>query len=339
MNLEKLLFTNDVSPCHNILNMQQIQSKKESSPIKVLYFLLFLPLLISITSSTEAQTVKGSWFGKGEVMLEGQNNNYLLELILKQKGTKVEGILGYYYKSFYQTYFVTGKYNPKTRAVTIKDFPIIYFNANTIETAVHCTMNLETTLSVTSLKSSLKGYFISNDDYKYLCPVVNLSLYRDENDNTDSALLAAKAMQKYWEPNKDVTVEKTIVQERKPVQFQTEIKKFNARKYNYIKDITVSSDSLRISLFDNGYIDGDTVSIFYNKVPIIRKQGLSAEGQNFYLVLDKSVKEHELSMFSENLGSIPPNTALMIINDGVNRYEVFLTSTLTTNGIIRIRTK
>jgi len=339
MYLEKLLFTDDVSHCHNILNMQQIQSKKESRLFCVFFFLLFLQLFIGNPSSVEAQTVKGSWFGKGEVMLEGQNNNYLIELMLKQNGTKVEGVLGYYYKNFYQTYFVTGKYNTKTRTVTIKDFPIIYFNANTIETAVHCTMNLETILSITALKSSLKGYFISNDDYKYLCPDLNLSLYRDENDNTDSALLAAKAMQKYWESSKDVTVEKIIVPERKPVQFQTEIKKFNARKYNYIKDITVTSDSLRISLFDNGYVDGDTVSIFYNKVPIIRKQGLSAEGQNFYLVLDKSVKEHELSMFAENLGKIPPNTALMIINDGVNRYEVFLSSTLTTNGIVRIRTK
>lgn len=333
------MIIDDVSLRHNILNMQQIQSKKTSSLPYILSFLLFFQLLIGIQSSAVSQTVKGSWFGKGEVMLDGQNNNYLIELILKQKGTKIEGVLGYYYKNFYQTYFVTGKYNPKTRAVTIKDFPIIYFNANTIETAVHCTMNLETTLSVTALKSSLKGYFISNEDYKYLCPELNLSLFRDENDNTDSALLAAKAMQKYWEPSKDVTVEKTIAPIRKPVQFQTEIKKFNARKYNYIKDITVTSDSLRISLYDNGYIDGDTVSIFYNKVPIIRNQVLSAEGQNFYLVLDKSVKEHEISMFAENLGTIPPNTALMIINDGFNRYEVFLTSTLTTNGIVRIRTK
>ena len=319
--------------------MQQVFLQKKSNRSKVFYFVLFLQFFMGFQIVSFAQSVKGSWFGKGEVILAGENNNYLIELILKQKGSKVEGMLGYYYKNFYETFIIQGKYNTKTREVSIKDFPIIYYNANSIENAVNCTMNLQTILSVSSLNSSLKGYFISHDDYKYLCPDLTLSLYRDDNHNTDSALLAAKAMKKYWEPSKEISIEKPIFAEKKPIEFQTELKKFNARKSIYIKDIEVSTDSLRITLFDNGYIDGDTVSIFYNKIPIIKKQGLSAEGQNFYLILDKSQKEHELSMFAENLGKVPPNTALMVINDGVNRYEIFMTSTLNSNGIIRIRTK
>jgi len=312
---------------------------KKPSGLRLFYFVLFIHLFLVFSIVSSAQTVKGSWFGKGEVILNGQNNNYLIELILNQKGAKVDGILGYYYKNFYQTFLIHGNYNVKTREVTIKDFPIIYYNVNSVENAVSCTMNLQTTLSVSSLKSSLKGYFISNEDYKYLCPDITLSLFKDENDNTDSALLAGKAIQKYWEPAKDVSIEKTIFIAKQPIEKELEVKKLNARKNNYIKDIFVETDSIRITLFDNGYIDGDTVSIFYNKVPIIKKQGLSAEGQNFYLVLDSTQKEHELSMFAENLGKVPPNTALMVINDGINRYEIFMTSTLNSNGIVRIRTK
>jgi len=312
---------------------------KKPSGLRLFYFVLFIHLFLVFSIVSSAQTVKGSWFGKGEVILNGQNNNYLIELILNQKGAKVDGILGYYYKNFYQTFLIHGNYNVKTREVTIKDFPIIYYNVNSVENAVSCTMNLQTTLSVSSLKSSLRGYFISNEDYKYLCPDITLSLFKDENDNTDSALLAGKAIQKYWEPAKDVSIEKTIFIAKQPIEKELEVKKLNARKNNYIKDIFVETDSIRITLFDNGYIDGDTVSIFYNKVPIINKQGLSAEGQNFYLVLDSTQKEHELSMFAENLGKVPPNTALMVINDGINRYEIFMTSTLNSNGIVRIRTK
>jgi hypothetical protein len=44
-------------------------------------------------------------------------------------------------------------------------------------------------------------------------------------------------------------------------------------------------------------------------------------------------------MFAENLGRIPPNTALMIIHDGIQRHEIFLTSTLNSNGTVRIRRK
>jgi hypothetical protein len=44
--------------------------------------------------------------------------------------------------------------------------------------------------------------------------------------------------------------------------------------------------------------------------------------------------DNELTMFAENLGSIPPNTALMIVNDGDKRYEVRITSDTQKNGTI-----
>jgi hypothetical protein len=46
-----------------------------------------------------------------------------------------------------------------------------------------------------------------------------------------------------------------------------------------------------------------------------------------------------VSMLAENLGSIPPNTALMIVTDGKNRYEVFLSSSLTENATVELRRK
>jgi hypothetical protein len=44
-------------------------------------------------------------------------------------------------------------------------------------------------------------------------------------------------------------------------------------------------------------------------------------------------------MFADNLGSIPPNTALMIVNDGRKQYDIRLTSNLQKNATIRIRRK
>ena len=40
-------------------------------------------------------------------------------------------------------------------------------------------------------------------------------------------------------------------------------------------------------------------------------------------------------MVGENLGSIPPNTALMIVNDGDKRYQVYLTSDNKKNAMVR----
>jgi hypothetical protein len=46
---------------------------------------------------------------------------------------------------------------------------------------------------------------------------------------------------------------------------------------------------------------------------------------------------NELAMYAENLGSIPPNTALMIIQDGNKRYELNVNSTKSSNGTIRFK--
>ena len=71
------------------------------------------------TLNASTQTVTGSWYGKADVMTGGSNNNYLTELILKQKGNEVEGIFGYYFKDTYQSFFIRGTYNPKTRAIVV----------------------------------------------------------------------------------------------------------------------------------------------------------------------------------------------------------------------------
>jgi hypothetical protein len=44
---------------------------------------------------------------------------------------------------------------------------------------------------------------------------------------------------------------------------------------------------------------------------------------------------NELVMYADNLGTIPPNTALMIVTDGNKRYEVRVTSDLKKSGTIR----
>jgi hypothetical protein len=56
-------------------------------------------------------------------------------------------------------------------------------------------------------------------------------------------------------------------------------------------------------------------------------------------VLDPSKNSNEISMFAENLGLIPPNTALMIIHDGINRFEVPVSSNLDKNATISIKRK
>jgi hypothetical protein len=48
---------------------------------------------------------------------------------------------------------------------------------------------------------------------------------------------------------------------------------------------------------------------------------------------------NELTMVAENLGAIPPNTAYMVAIVGEKRYEVNLSSTEETSGMIQLKRK
>jgi len=309
---------------------------KMQYPMRSIILLLFL----LVTLQVSAQRVAGSWYGKAEIMLEGASHNYLTELILKQKGAVVEGIMGYYFKNQYQSFFVRGKYNAKTRFLHIDNVPIVFFRSNEAKPTVNCTMDFEATMVASRAKSNLRGYFLRNEKYKYTCPDLSLLFTLDTEEKTDSILKEAVAVQRIWKPlPEEAVMTPELITEKKIQPPPPELVRFEERKTYLTNEIVVNSDSLRVTFYDNGDIDGDTISVFYNKVPVLQQQRLSVQGINLYLQLDSTTKVHDISMFAENLGSIPPNTALMIIHDGTTRHEVFLTSTFTLNGTVRIRRK
>jgi hypothetical protein len=93
------------------------------------------------------------------------------------------------------------------------------------------------------------------------------------------------------------------------------------------KKIETGSGEININLYDNGQIDGDTISIYHNNVLLVSHARLSAKPISLKIAVDSLQPHHELVMVAENLGSIPPNTSLMIITAGNQRYEVFISST------------
>lgn len=312
-----------------------------------------------LASSGLAQTATGSWYGKADVMMQGSNSNYLTELVIKQKGNTVEGIFGYYFKDSYQSFFVRGTYDKKTRVVEIKNLPILFYGAST-RNGIECPMHFIGTLMVSQVTSSLKGNFYTDAKYKYTCPELRVSYVIDANEKTDSALKNAVAGTKIWKPQEEDFVvtnpatkqSRTIVAdataagntdriELKPIVNDESalIEKFKERKNIYNRDLLIESDSIRLSFYDNGDIDGDSISVFLNNKPVLARQPLNSRALNLYLELDSTLDINELSMFAENLGIFPPNTALMVVSDGVNRYEVYLSSSLTQNSSVRLRRK
>lgn len=115
--------------------------------------------------------------------------------------------------------------------------------------------------------------------------------------------------------------------------------KFEKRSSELLKTIELDSETFTVDLYDNGDIDGDSISLFYNSKLILSNKRLTDKAIRIVLAIDKSREINELIMYAENLGSIPPNTALMVITDGEKRYEVRISSDLQKSGVIRFVTK
>lgn len=109
------------------------------------------------------------------------------------------------------------------------------------------------------------------------------------------------------------------------------------RKNELTKIIQVSSNEIQISLYDNGEIDDDTVSIYLDGALLLANKRLSAKPITYSLHVDETSPEHTLVMVAENLGRIPPNTSLMIIQDGDKRYQISITSNTQKNAMVRFR--
>jgi hypothetical protein len=101
--------------------------------------------------------------------------------------------------------------------------------------------------------------------------------------------------------------------------------------------IDVTEPNFRVDLYDNGQIDGDTVSLYYNGKLVVSRKRLSTTPISLSIKLDPDRADNDLVMYAENLGSIPPNTALMVVTVGDKRYEVNITSTEQTSGTVRFR--
>ena len=113
------------------------------------------------------------------------------------------------------------------------------------------------------------------------------------------------------------------------------------RKSDFSQEVNFKSDSLQISLYDNGEIDGDTVSIFMNGEILLSKQLLKATAykKTIYLTPGKD-DEFTLVMFAESLGKYPPNTGLLVIRDGNDIYNLRFSSDFQKNaGIVFKRKK
>lgn len=109
------------------------------------------------------------------------------------------------------------------------------------------------------------------------------------------------------------------------------------RSNELIKIVTVNDPKVTVKIYDNGEIDGDTISVYLDKKLVLHEKRLTASPLVVSFTMEEDNDIHELTLVAENLGTIPPNTSLMIIESGDQRFEVRITSNEQKNAVVRFR--
>jgi hypothetical protein len=106
------------------------------------------------------------------------------------------------------------------------------------------------------------------------------------------------------------------------------------RSTEVVKTLVVDTPRIKIELYDNGVIDHDTVTVLINGKLLLYRKMLTDRPLTVELNAVPGV-EYELVMYADNLGEIPPNTALMMVTAGSRKMEVFLSSSEQKSAAVR----
>jgi len=105
--------------------------------------------------------------------------------------------------------------------------------------------------------------------------------------------------------------------------------------FKEVPEIEVDTGQIRLDFYDNAEIDGDSISVLVNKRTVIAHQKLSARPITVFVAVDVQNTFQEVEMVAENLGTIPPNTAILVVTAGEKRYQLILSSTAEKSARVR----
>jgi hypothetical protein len=125
-------------------------------------------------------------------------------------------------------------------------------------------------------------------------------------------------------------VDTTTIKKKEPL-----VKMHNGRHLDIQKTIETGSDLMTVRVWDRGTVDGDKITLYLNDQVLL--EGFTLDKNKKAVDLHLQPGANYLVMHADNLGSIPPNTAAMEIDDGSKKKKNFtLVSDTKKSGTIEI---
>jgi hypothetical protein len=326
---------------------------------------LLLIIVIGLTyflipaEKLNAQAVTGVWKGK--------IGSARTEVKLVKKGDSILGT-SYYYTSSkaYRRYSVKGYFDPETNEVVWWDDALLEdYSKGGIENALlavadfNCPgendMRLDGATTARDNKNIVRGtvalqktggtsfpdewdfvidnYFVGANHPDIIDSIANLNRLHIPVPMEDRHLAGTKVQP--LEETGEVFTVKPPAEKKSPTITSPTIEKFANREKKLATVIPLTGDSVEIKFYDNAVVDGDSIAVFLNGNLLFEHVRLNYKPHIVKLAVDDLLEDNEMVMVAENLGTIPPNTSLMVVMIGDKRYEARLESTEQTSALIR----
>ncbi|MBD0279874.1 MAG: hypothetical protein ICV81_18200 [Flavisolibacter sp.] len=193
---------------------------------------------------------------------------------------------------------------------------------------------------------TLNGRWKTTQTKVYYAVPGSLDMKRD-NDSTRSALITHLKELDMLPSNRAGEAERVVKKEEKKQYTNAEEKvpliakaslPYRERQQKLLQVVEVNNDSLVLSFYDNGVVDGDSISVYLNGENIISHTRLTGSAYRKIVYL-KNIPADSLKLLlvAENLGTLPPNTGLLVVQDGDKRHEVHFSADLQTNATLILR--
>lgn len=250
----------------------------------------------TVILNTSAQDINGIWQGKLTMEPGGCFPEYYIELQIKTFNRDIEGVSYDYFDTtkFVKLNFTGTLAGSKKNTITIAEKKIL--KERIPEDCAPCLKTYNLVYTRQNNEESLSGRWVGEDMGTIAgCPPGNIYLHR---------------------------AVKSAFEEKK------------VRKTEVAQTIVVDSADVHVSFYDNGIIDGDSITVFLDNQVLVSKKGLSLVPIKVNFTLQPS-REYQMIVYAENLGTMPPNTALVVVTSGTRRYEVLLSSNEEKNSSLR----
>jgi hypothetical protein len=294
-------------------------------------FVLVILCCLGLGSVLKAQDLRGQWTGETTDNLSDIKQKLVLNIA--SGDSLFGGVLHWYYpeNQTIRHFFVSGLYHARDSILFLLE------NGATSSQAGYPTKSSEEQAGKEDIAANGgRGIFVLH--YRRVAHKEVLEgHWRDPDANNESTgSLSGRGITIRLEKKGPPFIPlPPITHKKKDSAQQKQYTELQARESPLVATIPIRlQDSVRIDLYDNGEIDGDSVSLYLNNQLILTHLKLQAQPKTVWLPIDRSLPVNKLILFAENLGRLPPNTALMEVTLNGKLFNVFLSTDYKRNAMV-----